>query len=147
MAVDQDEDLELSRSDLSPDYVRRRVESWVRKIDDLYAEIRKSAAAKLITVEDGAPTTMDEELMRRYGIPSRQLPTLLIKKADGIIKVIPKGLWVIGANGRIDLFTSRGLFMLVDFAAEPFDRPHWKIYGPDRRAGVDFTPDELFDLV
>jgi hypothetical protein len=90
---------------------------------------------------------MDEELMRRYSIPSRQLPTLLINKADGIIKVIPKGLWVIGANGRIDLFTSRGLFMLVDFAVEPFGRPLWKIYGPDHRTGVDFTTDELFDLV
>ena len=145
--VKQDEELEVAREDLDPDYVRRRIDDWVRRIDDIYSAIRQAAVAAGISVADGPPVVMHEEVMKRYKIGPRQLPTLLITAPGRIIKVIPKGLWTIGGNGRIDLVTSRGLFMLVDFADEPFSRPTWRIYGPGHRDGTAYAPETVLQLV
>ena len=76
---------------------------------------------------------MHEGLMKQFEIPMREIPTAGVFK-DGILKIAikPFGLWVLGANGRIDLLTGNGNFVLIDHA-DTFKIPEWKIYKENNR--------------
>jgi len=55
----------------------------------------------------------------------------------------PLGLWVIGANGRVDVFTEKAAPMLVD-AADPFKTPIWKLYfSKSPREAIEFNKDSF----
>ena len=84
-------------------YVQRRVDDWVARVEGLYAELRGwlpdgwSASA-------GAPVRMHEEMMRRFDVAPREIPTLrLAGAADECAVLEPRGLWIVGANGRVDM--------------------------------------------
>lgn len=139
-------EIEITREDLDPKHVRRRVKDWQQRVKDVMQSIREWAAHRGATVSRQPDVMMNEEVMQRYDVKPVSLPSLSVMKGGNLIKVVPRGLWTIGANGRIDLITTKGLYMLVDFS-EPFSTPEWKVYGPDRRKGVAFTEDAFFGLL
>jgi len=58
----------------------------------------------------------------------------------------PKALWVIGANGRIDLYTSKGTFVIVDLA-EHGTTPRWTIFRASKNPDGDlFKPEMIANL-
>jgi hypothetical protein len=140
------DEIEVARSDLEPDYIRRRIADWKKRVDSIFDQIRGWAAGHGATVEEMPASEMNEDLLRRHGMKPYMMSSLVVRKDKHIIKVIPSGLWTIGGNGRIDLVTTSGLYALVDFA-EPFATPEWKIYGPGRREGARFSEDAFFGLV
>lgn len=140
------EEIEVARSDLDPEYIQRRIGDWKRRVDTVFAMIKKWAANRGATVEDMPATEMNEDILRRHHVEPYAMSSLIVRKDKHIIKVIPRGLWTIGGNGRIDLITTTGLYALVDFA-EPFTAPDWKIYGPEREGGVALTESSLFGLI
>ena len=80
-------------------YVQRRVDDWAARVEGLYAELRGwlpdgwSARA-------GAPVRMHEEMMRRFDVAPREIPTLrLAGAADECAVLEPRGLWIVG-EGR-----------------------------------------------
>lgn len=57
------------------------------------------------------------------------------------------GLWVIGANGRIDILTKSGAYILVD-VGEKEGPSNWKVYAPkNRKKGVDFDNKFIAELI
>ena len=85
----------------------------------------------------------------------RQLPILRVRKAGKeVLTFKPYGLWVIGANGRIDLFGRDGSYFLVD-RATGFQPPQWHVFGSSDRKlqgrrlaeGIDFTEDTFGSLL
>lgn len=140
------DDIEVARGDLDQAYLQQRIADWKDRIDAVYAEIKSWAARHGAGVEDGPSVLMHEDLMKRYGLSPERLPSLVVRSGEGLIKVQPRGLWTIGANGRIDLVTTRGLYMLVDYA-EPLAEPDWRIYGPDRREGRMWSEEAFFGLI
>jgi len=84
--------------------------------------IAESQSAGLRIV-DRHPTLMYEELMRRFQVSSVEMPTYgIVRDNARLMRVQPKGLWVIGANGRVDLVTKAASLILVD-ASEPLSGP------------------------
>jgi hypothetical protein len=49
---------------------------------------------------------------------------------------------VAGANGRVDIFSPKGVFVLID-VAEPLNRPAWVLHRVGQGKGRPFTPELL----
>nr|WP_294549778.1 hypothetical protein [uncultured Rhodopila sp.] len=135
--------------ELTAQEVHERVEDWLRRLDDLFARIRRWAAAHGLAMKDGEPRPMLEERMERVGEPARAQPTLVLRSGEGAeVSIKPKALWVIGANGRVDVLSRKnGVYVLID-RAEPLEPPQWILRkvgaGGDGRA---FDPELLAEMV
>jgi hypothetical protein len=117
---------ELTEDGLTRDHVEHRVADWADRFEALYAGIEQWLAGGWVA-RRGDPVEMHEELMRTFGIPPRPLPTLdLLRDGDAPVGLRPYGLWIIGANGRIDLVKGSQRYILVD-RARTFEAPDWRV--------------------
>jgi len=133
--------------EITAEYVNERVDDWLQRLDALFRQIKAWAAATGWTAEDGAPIPMREEKMERFGVAERKQPTLRVRSGKGPeIWIKPKGLWVIGANGRVDMYSRKGAFTLVD-VADTFQAPQWVLHRIGKRDGQPFNPQQLADMV
>ncbi len=123
---------ELTTDALTRDHVRQRVDDWSSRIDSLYKEL-EGWLPDGWTAKPGASVSMNEDLMQNTGEPARELPTLeLLHDGTVEVKIRPYGLWIIGANGRIDLVKGRDIYRIVD-RAKTFEPPSWHIAEPTAR--------------
>ena len=117
---------EVTNQEIDRDHIIRRVDDWAARIDALYRQIERWlpvgwAADRPNTVP------MHEELMRKYGVPPRDLPVLrLLSRGTPAGRIEPRGLWIVGANGRLDFFRGNTHYLIVD-TAENFAPPDWHI--------------------
>ena len=126
------EELSLSDSELTREHVVRRVEDWKRRIEVLYGRIQQWIPAG-IDVDRSDFVSMHEELMQRFAIPPARLPIMMFSRGGAWLgKIVPQGLWIIGANGRIDVISPSGRSILVD-RSENFSDSHWLIAPSDHR--------------
>jgi hypothetical protein len=127
---------------LDAEHVRARVDDWQARIDDLYREI--ASWFPHLSVSRHGTTVMDEEVMRAYGVPPVRLPILRVSDEGAEVAIlVPRGLWIIGVNGRLDLSARGGQFLIVDRAGV-FDPPRWTIAPSlDRLAAEPLSRDAL----
>ena len=95
-----------------------RKKDWVSRIDSLYDMIESwltpLVEKKYITITRGQLSVF-EELLGSY-----EAPTMSIKFFSGeIIKLVPKGLHVIGGNGRVDMKIGLREIMIVGKDEKP----------------------------
>jgi uncharacterized DUF497 family protein len=130
-------------SEPSASLIAKRVSNWVDRIEALYTAIDGWLPDGWTIVRRDS-VVMHEELMRKLDIPPRQLPTLIMHKQDGTgAQLQPRGLWIVGTNGRLDLLTGHNQFMIIDQAAT-FSEPNWKIARLDKRNQFDALTRETF---
>jgi hypothetical protein len=91
------------------------VSRWEGSVKQLYAEIatwlRDMPGAKF---ETSRTVTMSEELMQKFAVSDRELPVLDVVLGDQVLaSFVPRGLWLIGAWGRIDVITPTQTQMLI----------------------------------
>jgi hypothetical protein len=117
---------ELTRDELTREHVQQRVDDWSQRIEDLYSRVERQLPSGW-AAKRGATVNMREDLMKRLGVPQRDLPTLELLQ-DGIVRVRfrPYGLWIIGTNGRIDLVKGQERFFLLDHA-RTFEAADWHV--------------------
>ncbi len=119
---------ELVAGGLTQQHVQRRVADWRKRVQSIYALIRSVLDARY-EFKSGQPVEMHEDPMREFGLPAETLPSLSIlmpKTGERIAEAYPRGLWIIGANGRIDFDTPAGLYVLND-RADIFGQPDWRM--------------------
>ena len=113
-------------------HIRRRVDDWEERLNGLYAVIGDWLPDGW-EARQGAPVMMHEELMRKYGVAAKRIPTLeLLGRAGGIVEVEPRGLWIIGGNGRADLKRDGHRYLIVDMA-DNFEQPNWQVSHAERQ--------------
>ena len=124
-------------------YLRRRVDDWARRVASLFDELTDGLpegweVAATITM------SMHEELMRKFNVPPQALPTLaLVHRSGATASLVPRALWVIGANGRLDLTCNNQRYIVVDLA-DGFAPPRWQVCSAhDRRHREPFTREWL----
>lgn len=125
---------ELIESDSGVDrtYVERRVDDWRLRIDRLYDDIADWLPERW-TVSEGGSVPMREELMQRFDLPARDMPVLsLHRDGSALGRLEPRGLWIIGANGRIDLILPDEHFLFVD-RSDSFESPDWQVASIENR--------------
>jgi hypothetical protein len=117
---------EITNTEIDRDHVVRRIDDWVSRIDALYRNIAGWLPTGWVADRKGA-VRMSAELMQKFHVPARELAVLRLSY-DGkpSAHIEPRGLWIIGANGRLDLFSRSGHYVIID-AAENFQEPDWHI--------------------
>ena len=113
--------------------VDERVRDWIKRLTELKATMERWLPSGM-SITDRSPILMNEELMKKFNVSPAQMPTFEIRKgAQPIMRIQPKGLYIIGANGRVDLITSTASYILVDEAEPLSDNPDWRYYSPSNR--------------
>jgi hypothetical protein len=147
MSDDQDAMEESPQILVTKERVEERVQDWKDRLHALFREVRAWAVENSWRVDDSGTVRMDEELMQQFGVPATRQPTLRLDRDHSYALFKPKGLWVIGANGRIDLYTSKGTFIIVDLA-ESGTAPRWTIFRTSQKRDGDlFRPEMIANLV
>lgn len=137
---------DIDEPEITADDVNRRVEDWLGRLDVLFKKVEAWVKDGGWSIEPGAPIPMHEEPMQRFGIAESSQPSLSVRSPAGAeIWLKPKGLWVIGANGRVDIFSPKGVFTLID-VADPFDEPRWVLHHIGKGDGQPFDPKQLADM-
>jgi len=95
-------------STISRQQVLERLRDWRDRVHGLYGEIEGRLRGTSFQIDREGKHTSAEELTQRVGLTSDEQPKLdilRIARHDGTNAAIffPRGLWVIGANGRVDL--------------------------------------------
>jgi hypothetical protein len=115
--------------------VEGRVADWLERLATLRCQVASwiAEAPELgsLTLCDLPPVPMSEDLMRRFGVKPAEMPAFELRDGSRrVMRFLPKGLWIIGANGRVDLITKSAAPILVDIS-EPFAGPSdWQLYNP-----------------
>ena len=113
-------------------YIRRRVDDWEERLNDLYATI-DDWLPEGWEARKGAPVVMHERLMRKFGVDAKRMPTLELHDREGhVARLEPHALWIIGENGRVDLKRDGPRYFLVD-TSENFAQPNWEAVPLERR--------------
>jgi len=128
-------------------HVEKRIIDWKKRVSDLYSTIELWLTGSDYYIKRGSKLKMYEELMSEFNVRATNIETADIYKYNKIVLTLkPKGLWIVGANGRIDLLSTKGNYMLVDFAKQ-FVAPKWKLFNGDKKNGVEFTKRSFFQLL
>ena len=120
---------------VSRERVLLRLFDWRDRVHKLYDEIERELRSTSFVCNREGKHTSAEELPQRVGVSEAEQPKidiLRIVRSDGTNAAVlyPRGLWIIGANGRIDLRITPSVggsetYMLVD-QSEPLVGPaHW----------------------
>ena len=94
--------------------VEKRLTDWRRRLEELYSMIDRwlrdtpGTEGQRIMVPQ-----IQEPLMRQFGVSSKKLPAYVIKKGARSIRFVPSALWIVGANGRVNISTDRHECILV----------------------------------
>lgn len=123
---------EVTSATVDAAHIRRRVEDWEERLNGLFAMIGEWLPEGW-EARRGAPVVMHEELMRKFGVAEKRIPTLEIHGRTGhVARLEPRALWIIGGNGRVDLKRAGQRYLIVDLA-ENFEAPDWKVASAERR--------------
>jgi hypothetical protein len=147
MSDDLDAMEEGAETTITKELVEERVQDWKNRLHALFREVSAWAQKNGWQVDNSGQVSMHEELMQKLNVPATSQPILRLDGDRGYALFKPKGLWVIGANGRIDLYTSRGTFIIVDLG-ERDAPPRWTIFrASKKREGDLFSPEMIANLV
>ena len=84
---------------------------------------------------------MSEEMMQQFAVPDRDIPVLDILDVDQVIaSFVPRGLWMIGSWGRIDIITRDRTRVLV--ALGGMGSLEWRLVSPEDR-GREWSPSTM----
>ncbi len=134
---------------ISKEDVEKRIKDWTSRLSDLYSSIKEWLdSVPSYEVRERSDVEMYEELMQKHGIPPKALKSLDVYYGGRIIAAIkPIGLWIIGANGRVDILFKDGAVILID-ESDRFQTPRWISHKrPKRNKGVKFDKNYMFDLL
>ena len=127
-------------------YVEKRLDDWRERIDRLYADIESWLPGQW-SMADGGRVSIHEDLMLKFGVPQRTLPIrTLLKLGRAAGRIEPRGLWIIGANGRVDLVLPTSHYLIVD-RADSFEVSNWQIASLTARRDQHRLTDDVFKKI
>jgi hypothetical protein len=139
------------------DRALRRLTDWRDRVHSLYDKIEQGLGSEYSYDRSGKHRSL-EEMSQRAGLQETEVPEidiLRIEKPAGTLRALvqPRHLWIIGANGRLDLIIpekqGRGrLFLLVDTSKPLSGAVDWRVASPtDRMHQSPFTVSYLQGLL
>ncbi len=134
-------------NEFSKQEVERQIRDWKKRIAELYADIQLWLKDTENLLKPGTKYPMYEEPMYRCGIPKTEMDSaVIVKGKQSILTVIPKGLWVIGTKGRIDILAIKKSYILID-AAEFKITPDWILYNGNLNKGVSLNKQSFLEIL
>lgn len=139
------------------DHVMERLCDWRDRVHRLYDHVQDGLGTDYVYDRSGKHRTM-EAMVQRAGIEEADVPAvdiLRIERPQGTLRATlqPRYLWIVGANGRLDLLIARPsggrrLFMIYDLAAPMSGVSDWRLVSlADRLHEPPFRVDRLQELL
>jgi hypothetical protein len=129
--------------------VLEEVNDWINRVTVLYEDVRSwfSKNEPTLRCEQSRTVIMSEEIMQRFAVNDREIAILDVLDADQVIaSFVPRGLWLIGAWGRIDIITRAGTQSLLALGGP--DNLQWHIFLPENpRQRPPFNTEMLGSIV
>lgn len=125
-----------------------RVNEWEARLGAFFSQIEEWVNERpSLRVEKTRNVTMSEEMMRDFAVEDRDLPILdVLEKSEAVASFVPRALWLIGADGRVDLITRSGTDILVYESGT--SSAGWKLVDRSSRTQLrDFDKAVFFDLL
>lgn len=96
-------------------HIIERVDDWAAQVGRLYRSVQEWLVDQpRLRIEQSRDVTILEELMLKFAVSERVVPVLDILDAEqAVATFVPRGIWVIGARGRVDLITRDRTYMLL----------------------------------
>lgn len=110
-------------------HIENRVKDWKKRVEDLYKDISKwlKGSDYNLKISHSIKFEMYEEPMAKVRLRPVKIDIAAIFKEKQLVgKIAPIGLWIMGANGAVELNTSIRNHKIVD-TAQSFGNPNWKI--------------------
>jgi len=117
---------------VSRERVLKRLADWHDRVYELYDGIERELESTRFKPKREQKYAPPEEFARRFDITETEQPRIdalhIVRQDDTDAAILyPRGLWIIGANGRVDLRITPPVgttetYMLVD-VSEPLTRP------------------------
>jgi hypothetical protein len=119
----------MVEKEVTKEDIQKRIDDWRKRISSLYDMIAEWVASdSRYRCMRHPGIQMYEELMQKLSVRPEVLELLDVYRDKDLVATIkPIGLWIIGANGRLDILTRNGATILVD-KAEKFHKPRWVAY-------------------
>lgn len=138
---------EVTSSEITREHVEQRVRNWTERIEELYGQLAEWLPSNW-HARGSSTVQMNEQMMREFEVAPKQLRVLELRGDDGgTARVEPRGLWIVGSNGRLDMLKGEQHFLIVD-AAENFAAPDWRVSPiSDRRRLDPLTPERLRSIL
>jgi hypothetical protein len=126
------------------DQVVAEVARWERDIKRLYTDVSSwYGDIPGVKFEWSRTVTMSEELMQKFAVSDRELPILdVVAGGQVLASFVPRGLWLIGAWGRIDIITQTQTRMLIMMRVEN-EGLEWRVVALDNRRETEPLTKEL----
>jgi hypothetical protein len=133
----------------------RRLHDWRNRVHALFNEVQANLNAPYTSDRSGKQRSL-EARVQQAGLTEDEVPevdVLRIKRNGHVVaQFVPRMLWMIGANGRIDLHVASPhagrLFMLFDHSAPFANRSNWRLVRPtDMMAQPPFHPELFHELL
>lgn len=119
----------MVEKEVTKEDIQKRIDDWKKRISSLYDMIAEWVASEGRYRCSRRPAIqMYEELMQKLSVRPEVLELLDVYHGRELVATVkPIGLWIVGANGRLDILTRNGVTILVD-KAEKFHKPRWVAY-------------------
>ena len=133
----------------------RRLHDWQHRVHALYDEIQRHLSDPYNWDRSGKQRSW-EARVQQAGLTEDEVPAVdtlrIMRSGETVAQLVPRMLWMIGANGRIDVIVTSHqagrLFMLFDRSAPFTNQSDWRIVRPtDMLAQPGFHPEQFHELL
>jgi hypothetical protein len=128
--------------------VVEEVDNWLHRVERLYSDVREWLDdSKGLRFEQTRTVTMSEEMMQEFAVTDRELSVLDVLRGDQVVaSFVPRGLWLIGAWGRIDVITRDRTWILVSIKS--LEKFEWQLASSDdRQRLISFDKSALLEMM
>jgi hypothetical protein len=126
--------------------VAEEVDEWLRRVGRLYADVQEWLGDRGdLRFEQIRTVIMSEEIMQRFAVAEIRVLDIILGE-QVLASFVPRGLWLIGAWGRVDIITKDKTSILV--VIKQADEFEWRLVSAgDRRPTRRFDRAALLELM
>ena len=129
---------------------KSRVDDWLARINLLYEQIEKWVQDynEMVSLKN-RHIKMHEKLMETHHISAKKIEILdICIQKEIILSFIPFGLWIFGANGRLDVVAKNKTWLLID-KSQPFEpKQEWTLITRSlKNIELEFNQDTFRNLL
>lgn len=130
--------------------VQDRIRDWIDRLNQLYQRVDdwREHLPDETQAETASIVQNTEGLMKEFRVKPRRIPSYAIRMGKEHVSFEPSALWVVGADGRVNITTKKHQYMLVDLRQSPSESSDWQLITPDiNKIHVPFTESAFQKIV
>jgi hypothetical protein len=130
--------------------IEKRIDEWIKRLNCLFDQI--DLWIKSLSNYEGKKSKafqIQEELMVRFNVKPKEVPCYTIFfQGQKCAIFIPNALWIIGADGRINLTVNEKQYILLDLRSNRTGPSKWNLVTPNiRHIHMPFNKNTLLGLI